>query len=53
MMKGNKNMKTITKLFYLAFAVVSLAIGAATANGAVNDVFVSINGNGQNGGGSI
>ena len=46
-------MKTITKLIYTAFAVVSLAIGAATANGAPNDLFASINGTGDNGGGSI
>jgi sugar lactone lactonase YvrE len=46
-------MKTITKFIYLAFAVVSLAIGAATANGAPNDLFASINGTGDNGGGFI
>jgi sugar lactone lactonase YvrE len=46
-------MKTITKFIYLAFAVVSLATGAATANGAVNDLFASINGTGDNGGGFI
>ena len=46
-------MKTITKLIYLAFTVVILAIGAVTANGAPNDLFVSINGDGNNGGGSI
>jgi sugar lactone lactonase YvrE len=46
-------MKTITKFIYLAFAVVSLATGAATANGAVNDLFASINGTGGNGGGFI
>jgi hypothetical protein len=46
-------MKTITKFIYLAFAVVSLATGAATANGAVNDLFVSVNGSGSNGGGFI
>src|SRR5215475_828403 len=43
----------ITKLIYLAFTVVILAIGAVTANGAPNDLFVSINGNTQNGGGFI
>jgi len=37
-------MKTITKFVYLAFAIASLAIGAVTANGAVNDVFASVNG---------
>jgi sugar lactone lactonase YvrE len=46
-------MKTITKLIYLAFTVVVLAIGAVTANGAPNDLFVSINGDGNNGGGFI
>ena len=46
-------MKTVTKFFYSAVAVVSLAIGAITANGALNDLFVSINGDGSNGGGSI
>jgi len=49
-MKGNKHMKTITKLIYLAFAVVTLCTAAATANGAVNDLFVSVNGFGDNGG---
>src|SRR4029077_9882968 len=37
-------MKTITKFVYSAFAIASLAIGAVTANGAVNDVFASVNG---------
>ena len=46
-------MKTITKFVYSAFAIASLAIGALTANGAVNDLFVSVNGTGQNGGGFI
>jgi hypothetical protein len=45
-------MKTIvTKLIYAAFAAVVLAIGAVTANGALNDLFVSISGDGTNGGG--
>src|SRR5262249_37511419 len=52
-MKRNKHMKTITKLIYLAFAVVTLCTAAATANGAVNDLFVSVNGSGSNGGGFI
>src|SRR4026207_455432 len=52
-MKGKNKMKTITKLIYAAFTVVSLALGAVTANGALNDLFVSINGDGSNGGGSI
>jgi hypothetical protein len=47
------HMKTITKLIYLAFTVVVLAIGAVTANGAPNDLFVSINGDGNNGHGFI
>jgi len=46
-------MKTITKLIYLAFTVVILAIGAVTANGAPNDLFVSVNGAANNGGGFI
>ena len=46
-------MKTITKLIYVAVAVVSLAIGAVTVNGAVNDLFASVNGDTQNGGGFI
>ena len=46
-------MKTITKLIYLAFTVVILAIGAVTANGAPKDLFVSINGDANNGGGFI
>ena len=37
-------MKTITKLIYAAVTVVSLAPGAVTAQGALNDLFVSING---------
>jgi hypothetical protein len=46
-------MKIMTKLIYSAFVVVVLAIGAVTANGALNDLFASINGDGSNGGGSI
>jgi sugar lactone lactonase YvrE len=52
-MKGRKHMKTIPKFIYAAFAAVTLAIGAVTANGAVNDLFASINGSGDNGGGFI
>jgi hypothetical protein len=37
-------MKTITKFIYTAFASVTLAIGAVTAQGAVGDLFASING---------
>src|SRR5438552_3635119 len=51
--KGNKHMKTITKFIYAAFAVVTLAMGALTANGASGDLFVSINSTGENGAGSI
>ena len=46
-------MKTITKLIYAAFTVVSLALGAVTANGALNDLFVSISGDGTNAAGFI
>jgi sugar lactone lactonase YvrE len=46
-------MKTITKLIYGAFAVAILAIGTVTANGALNDLFASVNGDTQNGGGFI
>jgi sugar lactone lactonase YvrE len=46
-------MKTITKLIYLAFTVFILVIGAVTAHGAPNDLFVSIDGDGNNGGGFI
>lgn len=45
-------MKTIPKFIYAIFAAVTLLVGAVTANGAVNDLFVSVNGFG-NGGGSI
>lgn len=46
-------MKTIAKLIYATIAVVGLAVEASTANGAVGDLFVSINGNGFDGGGFI
>jgi sugar lactone lactonase YvrE len=52
-MKGNKNMKTITKSIYAAFASVLLGIGALTATGATGDLFTSVDGNGSNGGGFI
>jgi hypothetical protein len=45
-------MKTITKFIYAAVAVV-IAMGAVTANGAVNDLFASVNGAANNGGGFI
>jgi Gluconolactonase len=37
-------MKTITKFIYAAFAVVIVAMGTVTANGAVGDLFASIGG---------
>jgi sugar lactone lactonase YvrE len=46
-------MKTITKLICGAFAAALLVIGAVTANGALNDLYASINGTGDNGGGFI
>ncbi len=46
-------MKRITKFIHAAFAVAILTIGAVTSNGALNDLFVSINGDGSNGAGSI
>ncbi len=46
-------MKTITKFIYAAFAAVTLALGAVTANGAPGDLFVSINGTGENDAGFI
>jgi len=46
-------MKTITKLAYAAFAVLVLGIGTVTTNGALNDLFASVNGAANNGGGFI
>jgi sugar lactone lactonase YvrE len=46
-------MKTGTRLIYVAFAIVMLAIGAVTAIGALGDLFASINGSGFNNGGFI
>jgi DNA-binding beta-propeller fold protein YncE len=48
-----KQMKTITRIIHAAFAVVILAIGTLTANGASGDLFASINGGPGNGLGSI
>jgi len=48
-----KHMKIITKLIYSGLAVVSLATGAVTANGALNDLYASVNGAANNGGGFI
>jgi sugar lactone lactonase YvrE len=48
-----KHMKTTTKFIYVAFAAVTLAIGTVTANAALNDLFASVNGTGDNGGGFI
>jgi sugar lactone lactonase YvrE len=41
MQTKKKHMKAITKLIYSAFAVVTLAIGAMSANAAPGDIFVS------------
>jgi hypothetical protein len=43
-----KHVKTITKFIYAAFAAVTLAIGALTANVAVGDLFASVNDDGEN-----
>ena len=45
-------MKTITKFICAAFATVTLVMGALTANGALNDLFASVD-SGGNGGGFI
>ncbi len=45
-------MKTITNVIYPALTAALLAMGAS-ANGAPNDLFASIGGNGQNGGGFV
>jgi sugar lactone lactonase YvrE len=52
-MKGRKQMKTVTRFNHVAFFVLILAIGTLTVNGAVNDLFVSVDGTGDNGGGFI
>jgi sugar lactone lactonase YvrE len=49
----NKQMKKTTKFIHAAFAVAIFTIGALTATGALNDLFVSIGGDGSNGGGFI
>jgi DNA-binding beta-propeller fold protein YncE len=46
-------MRLTIKIIYAAFAVVILAIGTVTANGASGDLFASVNGTGGNGGGFI
>jgi hypothetical protein len=48
-----KYMKTVSKFISLALAVVVVAMGAVTAQGAPNDLFVSVNGPAMNFGGSI
>src|SRR5262249_49668268 len=53
MLKVQNIMKTIPKFMYAIFAAVTLSVGAVTANGAVNDLFVSVNGSGTNRGGFI
>ena len=46
-------MKTIIKAIYVAFALLVLTMGAVTSHGALNDLFASIGGNGENGGGFV
>jgi sugar lactone lactonase YvrE len=46
-------MKTITKFIYAAFAVLILGIGAVTTKGALNDLYASVNGAANNGGGFV
>ena len=46
-------MKTITKFIYASVAVISLVVGAVTANATLNDLFASVNGNAHNAGGFI
>ena len=46
---NKKHMKTITNVIYPTLTAVLLGI-SASANGALNDLFASIGGNGQNGG---
>ncbi len=46
-------MKTITTFIYAAFAVLTFAMGTLTVDGAVNDLFVSVDGTGDNDGGFI
>jgi hypothetical protein len=53
MMKRRKHMKTLTNTTYAALALVALAMSPLTANAGSGDLFASINGTTQNGGGSI
>jgi sugar lactone lactonase YvrE len=46
-------MKTVMKSAYAAVVAAMLSIGALTGNAAEGDLFVSINGTGENGAGSI
>ena len=46
-------MKKIIKVIYAAFALLTLTMGAVTSHGALNDLFASIGGNGDNGGGFV
>jgi hypothetical protein len=48
-----KYMKTLSKFIPPALVVVVVAMGAVTANGALNDLFASVNGAANNGGGFI
>ena len=46
-------MKTIIKIIYTTFALLILTMGAVTSHSALNDLFASIGGNGENGGGFV
>jgi len=48
-----KHVKPITKLAYLSLAIAVLAIDTSTADGELGDLFASLTGTGENGGGSI
>ena len=50
---NKKQVKTITKLAYLSLAIAVLAIDTSTADGELGDLFASLTGTGENGGGSI
>ena len=49
----NKRMKALTNLIYVALTTVSFGLGAVTANGELGDLFASLTGTGENGGGFI
>ena len=46
-------MKRMTNMIYAALAIASLAIGTVTVNGALSDLFASVDGDTQNDGGFI